>query len=305
MGPGPAVTRPTCPPSILPGGCTGPVRPGRPPRAGPGRPDPERVTRLLRVLILLPPSETKTAPGSGEPVDPGSLAFSELTSAREQVLAELARTSARADALEVLGVGERLRGEVERNTRLGTEPAAPALSVYTGVLYDALDPGGLTAAQREEAAASLVVVSALWGAVRPTDRIPAYRLSMGAQLPGLGKLAAHWKRHLPAVLEPAAEDGLVVDCRSAAYAAAWRAPRQRTVGVKVVREQAGTRTVVSHMAKHTRGLLARHLVERAAHGERPVTPQELLAAAGERWHAELREPTARAAGELVLVLPGD
>ncbi|MGQ1796981.1 YaaA family protein [Kocuria oceani] len=257
------------------------------------------------MLILLPPSETKTAPVSGEPVDTGALAFPELTPAREQVLAELASASSRADALDVLGVGQRLREEVERNTRLGAEPAAPALHVYTGVLYDALDPAGLTAAEREAAAASLVVVSALWGAVRPTDRIPAYRLSMGTELPRLGKLAAHWKRHLPAALGPAAEDRLVVDCRSAAYAAAWRAPRERTVGVKVVRERGGTRTVVSHMAKHTRGLLARHLVQRAAGGERVGTPQALLAAAGERWRAELWEPTARSAGELVLVLPGD
>ncbi|MCC5783338.1 hypothetical protein CRM73_10315 [Kocuria sp. CCUG 69068] len=271
-----------------------------------GAPGPARgVTRLLRVLILLPPSETKTAPGAGAPVDPAVLSFPELTAAREQVLAELAATSAREDALEVLGVGERLRGEVERNTRLGAEPAAPALSVYTGVLYDALDPAGMTGAQRTAAAASLVVVSALWGAVRPDDRIPAYRLSMGAELPGLGRLAAHWKHHLPAVLESAAGDGLVVDCRSAAYAAAWRGPRARTVGVKVVRERNGRRQVVSHMAKHTRGLLARHLVERAAAGERLETPLDLLSAAQERWRAELTEPTARSAGELVVVLTED
>ncbi|KUG57189.1 MULTISPECIES: YaaA family protein [Kocuria] len=257
------------------------------------------------MLILLPPSETKTAPDTGAPVDPALLSFPELTAAREQVLAELSATSARDDALELLGVGERLRGEVERNTRLGTEPAAPALSVYTGVLYDALDPAGMTGAQRAAAAESLVVVSALWGAVRPEDRIPAYRLSMGAELPGLGRLAAHWKQHLPAVLGAAAGDGIVVDCRSAAYAAAWRGPRERTVGVKVVRERHGKRQVVSHMAKHTRGLLARHLVERAAEGERPATPQELLAAARERWHAELTGPTARSAGELVVVRTED
>ncbi|MEX5295805.1 peroxide stress protein YaaA [Kocuria sp. CPCC 205268] len=253
------------------------------------------------MLILLPPSETKTAPGAGAPVDPADLSFPELTAAREQVLTELAAASARDDALEVLGVGERLRAEVERNTRLGTEPAAPALSVYTGVLYDALDPAGMTGSQRAAAAESLVVVSALWGAVRPEDRIPAYRLSMGAQLPGLGRLAAHWKRHLPAALGAAAGDGLVVDCRSAAYAAAWRPPHERTVGVKVVREHRGRRQVVSHMAKHTRGLLARHLAERAAEGAPVDSPQELLAAARERWQAELTGPTARSAGELVVV----
>ena len=257
------------------------------------------------MLILLPPSETKTAPAAGAPVDPAALAFPELAGAREKVLADLATTSAREDALAVLGVGERLRPEVERNTRLGAEPAAPALEVYTGVLYDALDHPGLTPAQREAAAASLVVVSALWGAVRPGDRIPAYRLSMGARLPGLGRLAAHWSRHLPAALGPASEDRLVVDCRSAAYAAAWRAPRKGTVAVKVVREQDGTRKVVSHMAKHTRGLLARHLVERTAAGERVETPGDLLAAVRERWHAELTEPTARSAGELVVVRTED
>jgi cytoplasmic iron level regulating protein YaaA (DUF328/UPF0246 family) len=254
------------------------------------------------VLILLPPSETKTAPAAGAPVDPAALAFPVLADARAEVLAELAATSARPDALDVLGVGERLRAEVERNTRLGAEPAGPALGVYTGVLYDALGPHELTAPQRRAAAEAVVVVSALWGAVRAEDRIPAYRLSMGTALPRLGGLAAHWKRHLPAALGPAAGDGLVVDCRSAAYAAAWRAPRDRTVGVRVVREREGRRTVVSHMAKHTRGLVARHLVERAAQGERPGTPQQLLGTVRERWRAELTEPTPRAAGELVVVL---
>lgn len=257
------------------------------------------------MLILLPPSETKTAPAAGAPADPDTLSFPELGAARGEVLAHLERASTRADALEVLGVGERLRPEVERNTRLAQEPAAPALEVYTGVLYDALDPAGLTAAQREAAEASLVVVSALWGAVRPADRIPAYRLSMGTELPGLGRLAAYWKRHLPAALGPAAGEGIVVDCRSAAYAAAWRGPRERTVAVKVVRERDGKRTVVSHMAKHTRGLLARHLVERAAAGRPARSPQELLAAVRERWDAELTGPTDRSAGELVVVRTED
>jgi hypothetical protein len=47
------------------------------------------------VLILLPPSEGKTAPAGGDAVDLGSLAFAdELTAARERVLAALVRTSA-------------------------------------------------------------------------------------------------------------------------------------------------------------------------------------------------------------------
>ena len=49
--------------------------------------------------------------------------------------------------------------------------------------------------------------------------------------------------------------------------------------VRVLREAEGRRTVVSHWAKHTRGLLTRHLVRRE--GAEPADPAELLAAAGE------------------------
>ncbi|HET8951152.1 MAG TPA: hypothetical protein VFN44_11595 [Solirubrobacteraceae bacterium] len=42
------------------------------------------------MLIVLPPSEGKTAPADGDPVDLGSLVFAdELTAKRERVLAAL------------------------------------------------------------------------------------------------------------------------------------------------------------------------------------------------------------------------
>ena len=121
----------------------------------------------------------------------------------------------------------------------------------------------MTAAQKRKADAAVVVISGLWGAVRFADRIPAYRLSMSVGLPGLGKLASFWKpqagrRHSSAH----AEGHLLVDCRSSSYAAAWAPIRQRTVAVNVFTERDGTRKVVSHFAKHTRGELARHLLTR-------------------------------------------
>ena len=62
-------------------------------------------------------------------------------------------------------------------------------AVYTGVLYDALGWGTLDAAARRRGNASLVVASALWGAVRFGDRVPPYRLSIGVDLAGVGPLA--------------------------------------------------------------------------------------------------------------------
>ncbi len=104
------------------------------------------------------------------------------------------------------------------------------------------------------------MASALFGLLSPTDRIPAYRLSGGTSVPGLGSLAAVWRPGLEPEL--AAHRGLVVDLRSGPYAALARVPS--AVQVRVLRESEGKRTVVSHDNKFTKGLLARELCERGA-----------------------------------------
>lgn len=255
------------------------------------------------MLILLPPSEGKTAPAAGPRFDYCALRFPELGPARELVLDELARVSDSPDALKALKVGASLAAEVARNTRLLEEPAAPAHSVYSGVLYDALGYGTLPPAARERADRQVLVVSALWGALGFADPIPAYRLSISARLPGTGALAAYWKRQLSGVLDKHADGRLVVDCRSSTYAAAWAPDPASGAAVNVFQIRNGERKVVSHFAKHTRGELARHLLARS--GPEPRTPGELLAAAEEKWQAELLPPAGRKPYQLNLILPED
>ena len=261
------------------------------------------------MLILLPPSETKTRPGSGDPVQLQELSLPQLDDDRLRVLAALEKVSGQRNALEALGVGASLAPEVQRNLSLRTEPAAPALQIYTGVLYDALGAQSLTAEQRRVAEDSVVVISALWGAVRPTDRIPAYRLSMGTALRGLGKrepvkLSSFWKPRLREALGPKAEGQLIIDCRSSAYSAAFAAPSETTVAIRAVTvSDDGQRKVVSHFAKHTRGELARHVLEQVAQGRRVETAQELAEAAGTWWRVELEEPQGKRPGQLTVVLP--
>lgn len=255
------------------------------------------------VLILLPPSESKTVPATGAPLDLAALDLPALTPDRQDLADLLAEVSARPDALDVLGVGPSLADDVARNRSLRTAPAGPALQIYSGVLYDALDADSLSDAARRVADESLLVISALWGAVRPTDRIPAYRLSMGSTLPGVGKMSTWWKPRLTPVLDELAAEEIVVDCRSSAYAAAWKAPAPRTVTVRVEQQRAdGKRTVVSHHAKHTRGLVAHDLCEARAAGAALDTVERVLDALAERWTVELKEPTSRAAGILTVVL---
>ena len=83
----------------------------------------------------------------------------------------------------------------------------------------------------------------------------------------------------------------MVDCRSSTYQAAWTPPptvARRAVAVRVLREDAGRRSVVSHLAKRHRGLVARHLLART--GPAPRTARAVAAAVAEEFRCEQTPP---------------
>jgi uncharacterized protein len=199
------------------------------------------------MLVLLPPSRGKAAPDRGRRAGLSTLVYPRLREHRERLL----------DAVD---------------PGLRAAPAIPAAQLYTGVLYAAL---GLDDLPWDD----VLIASALWGVVRPGDRIPAYRLDMGDKPPGIGGLAAYWREPLRAALP---DRGLVLDLRSGAYAAAWRPRRATHLAVRGFTEAPdGTRTVISHMVKRTRGRLAR-LVLQAGGAQRPEEVAEIATAGGMR-----------------------
>jgi uncharacterized protein len=241
------------------------------------------------VLILLPPSEGKAAPRRGKALELDGLAFPGLRPTRERVLGALVALCSgdRGAAAATLGIGSTQHDLLDLNSRLPEAPGARADRVYTGVLYDALDPGSLSTAARRRAASRVAVTSALFGLVRPGDRIPAYRLSGDATLPGLGPVAAAWRPVLGPAVEEAVGDGLLVDLRSTTYAAFWRPPRPRALRVATVRvlhETSGKRQVVSHFNKATKGRIVRALLESGANPRRPAALADVLRDLG--WKVE-------------------
>lgn len=256
------------------------------------------------MLILLPPSEGKSAPRRGKPLDPDGLGFPELGAARAEMLdalVELCRGDREA-AARVLGLSPGQRDLIDLNAGLASAPTARADAIYTGVLYDALDLAGAGPAARRRAASRVAVTSALFGLVRMTDRIPAYRLSGDASLPGIGSVAGRWRAALGAELEPRLSTGLLVDLRSSTYAAFWRPPAgrpDRVATVRVLHEVAGRRQVVSHFNKATKGRLVRDLLE---HGGRPRTAAQLPDLLGDLgWQVEA-EPAGTSATRLDVIV---
>src|ERR1700759_559289 len=230
------------------------------------------------MLILLPPSEGKTAPTSGAPVKLKALVYADaLTESRRKLLGALAALAELPleRAVSMLAVSAGQAGEVAVDAELSSAPAGPAAEVYTGVLYDRLRLPELP----KRSQGRVLIASALWGVVRPTDRIPYYRLSAKAKLKGIGGLAAFWRPALTVALPD--EDGtLVVDMRSGAYAAAWKPKRAELLAVRAFTVVKGKRKPVSHMAKAVRGEVARALLEAKKAPESPEAAASVAEAAG-------------------------
>ena len=216
------------------------------------------------MLILLPPSEGKTAPRRGRTLRPR---LAELPGAA----GHRARCS---DALVAPVHDERARSRGRRGRsasgptqtdevaaqRRGCarHPTARADTVYSGVLYEALDLGiarrRRRGAVRRRGWRSRRRCSACCG--RPTASRPT-GCPATCRCPGIGTVSTYWSRRLD---DAVARGGrpraggrpAVVDVRGvlAARAATWRAA---CVTVRVLHETGGRRKVVSHFNKATKG----------------------------------------------------
>lgn len=227
------------------------------------------------MLILLPPSEGKYAPRRGAPLDLAGLSNPSLTQARAAVIDALTEwcTTTPEAAMDGLAIPKTQPELIALNASLANAPTARAERIYTGVVYDNLSTETLSPAARRRLS-RIVVTSSVFGLVALSDRIPAYRLSGDATLPGLGPVAAHWRTHLGAAITGATGSGLLVDLRSGTYQNFWRTEplARHTATVRVLHEMNGTRKVVSHFNKATKGRLVRALLEV---GARPRTPAKL------------------------------
>ncbi|NYE03003.1 hypothetical protein BJY21_004187 [Kineosphaera limosa] len=238
------------------------------------------------MLVLLPPSQSKSVRRRGAPMRPDRLSFPQLAATRDRVAHALGQVGGGVEGARLLGLPHTLADQVDLNTRLQRSPAVPVSALYTGVLYDALEVASLTGPAKARATRWLVVVSALYGGLRMRDAVGPYRLSMSTTVPGLPPLARLWRPALAQALGAAAGRGLIVDGRSSDYVAAWKpAGEQATRWVHIAVPGA------THGAKHTRGLVARAICEHGLDARTPVAlARDLAQVTQGRLGVDLDEP---------------
>lgn len=250
------------------------------------------------LMVLLPPSETKTRGGELPPVDLDDLAFADQQrAAREQVTTWLETLCKNHDrARQVLGLTAKQAEAIHANAELTSARTMLALERYTGVLYSALHADDLSTTARSWSAAHVYVQSALWGIISVGDSIPEYRLSAGLKKSALD-LGAVWHEVGSAVLADSLAAGRVVlDLRSKAYAALAPLPHhEHAVWVEVVTRSAdGATRALNHFNKQAKGQLVRALAE---HGDKDAP------ANGDVW-SDVRAAAATFGAEFELGAPG-
>jgi uncharacterized protein len=167
--------------------------------------------------------------------------------------------------------------------RFTAKNSKPAVLAFNGDVYEGLDAQSLQADDLAWAQQHVLILSGLYGVLRPLDRMQPYRLEMGTALAtAQGKnLYAYWgdtlARHINDRMQADASP-VVVNLASQEYFKAvqptpkssWLKPRV----VECVFEdwKGGGYKVISFYAKRARGLMARYAIQRRA-----ATPQALQA----------------------------
>ena len=158
----------------------------------------------------------------------------------------------------------------DRNSR-------PALLAFNGDVYEGLDARSLKGADLGWAQDHLVILSGLYGALRPLDRLQPYRLEMGTGLVNArgSNLYGYWGDTVAHYLnERLAGDRhpVIVNLASQEYVKVARRPALAARVVDCVFEDwqaspgagAGHYKVISFFAKRARGLMARFAIQQRA-----------------------------------------
>ena len=185
-------------------------------------------------------------------------------------LIDLLRTKSEAEVAALMDLSEALaqlnvRRYAAWQRRASAQPSKPAVLAFNGDVYTGLDARTLKTADLRWAQEHVMILSGLYGVLRPLDRLQPYRLEMGTALATpRGKdlyawwgdrVAEHINQHINPRLDGPAQ-ALVVNLASVEYArvALRKSLRARVVHCVFEEQQAdGSHQVVSFFAKKARG----------------------------------------------------
>jgi uncharacterized protein len=139
------------------------------------------------------------------------------------------------------------------------------------VMYRAIDFKTLKAPEKKLFDNQTLIISGLFGLVAPTDRLPPYKLKIGANLGGVvGKISNYWRGPVSEILRHELKGKVVWNLLPDQHARIWdntgevKANHQVKFVKRVVRSGIAEWKTISHHSKSLKGALIRHLLEKNA-----------------------------------------
>lgn len=144
-----------------------------------------------------------------------------------------------------------------------------AVFAFNGDVYKGLDAYSLKEQEIESMQEMLLILSGLYGMLKPLDLIQAYRLEMGTSIKVANamSLVAYWKPVLTQKLNELLEDDeTLVNLASKEYSAAvdFKAIENKVVHPEFKDFKNGSLKTISFFAKKARGMMSRYLIENNA-----------------------------------------
>lgn len=144
--------------------------------------------------------------------------------------------------------GYELEEAIRVDEELYDAPLMSALDRYSpGVMYAAMDFANLPTGAQRRLLENGVILSGLFGLLRPDDLIPNYQLGMEADVPGIGPVADYWRPIISPILNDRLEDRWVWDLLPEAHRGAWTDEQtyRARVEVRFEREEDGERVEIT------------------------------------------------------------
>ncbi|HSW09218.1 peroxide stress protein YaaA [Aquabacterium sp.] len=202
--------------------------------------------------------------------DRAALLIDRLRELEPADVAALMDLSQELAALNVARYGLWSPEATERNSR-------PAAWAFDGDVYDGLSARTLKTTDWNWAQQHLVILSGLYGALRPLDRLQPYRLEMGTRLatPQAKDLYGYWGEAIAAHLNERLQSDkapVVVNLASQEYFGAVDRRRLQARVIDCVFEdwKNGEYKIISFFAKRARGMLARWAIRERVSGVRKL-----------------------------------
>ncbi len=144
--------------------------------------------------------------------------------------------------------GYELEEAIRVNSEIYDAPLMSALDRYSpGVMYAAMDFANLPTGAQRRLLENGVILSGLFGLLRPDDLIPNYQLGMDVSIPDLGPVAEYWRPVVSPVLNDSLEDRWVWDLLPEVHREAWTDEHTYEARVEVTfeREEDGERVEIT------------------------------------------------------------